>query len=570
MINKTTILIKIALLISFSVFTQNKINDKTFLDSLTNKGYTSLLQKYYTYKSNDTILADLYIRAYISKSKKESDIKKLIKGYEIISYIHKNDIGFQYVDSIIELAKDIKNDYFLSKGYIAKGQHFFFQKDFKNSLDYYLKSYKIAIKLNDKEQIHSINHAIGLLKSRTGRYQEALEIFKKNYTFYSAIYSRENREIHPYYFTTIFALSDAYRRIKKFDSTTFYNKQGYKESLFVNNQKYPTYFILCEGINQYFKKDYKASIDSLKKVIPELNKKPDHANLAYANSFIGKSLYKLGEKKEAIQYLKKVDDIYSKTLDIHPELRDSYEIMIKEFSRNGNKTEQLRYIEKLMNVDSTFLENYKYLLNTINKNYDFSILTQEKEKIIENLKQEKKKFQIGNVVLLAFGLGITILFVVNYRKRIIYKKRFKNLTSKIEKRNQEKEKTISIEQQSKSIGISEEIIEEIIEQLITFEKQNAFIQTNLTLTQLAKDFNTNSRYLSKIINTYKGKNFNNYINDLRIDYITEQLVDNPKLRNYTIKAIGKEAGFMNTESFTKSFIKKTGIYPSYFIKKLNA
>ncbi len=86
---------------------------------------------------------------------------------------------------------------------------------------------------------------------------------------------------------------------------------------------------------------------------------------------------------------------------------------------------------------------------------------------------------------------------------------------------------------------------------------------------MAKSFGTNYTYLSKVINLQKGKHFSNYINDLRIVYAYQELKKDPKLRNYTIKAIAKECGFKSAESFSKAFLKKTGIYPSHFIKSLN-
>ena len=91
---------------------------------------------------------------------------------------------------------------------------------------------------------------------------------------------------------------------------------------------------------------------------------------------------------------------------------------------------------------------------------------------------------------------------------------------------------------------------------------------NITLANLAIDFNTNSRYLSKIINVNKGKNFSTYISDLRIDYSIEKLKTNEKFRKLAIKGIAFEIGFNNTESFSKAFYRKTGIYPSYFIKEI--
>ncbi|WP_161635287.1 helix-turn-helix domain-containing protein [Aquimarina macrocephali] len=76
--------------------------------------------------------------------------------------------------------------------------------------------------------------------------------------------------------------------------------------------------------------------------------------------------------------------------------------------------------------------------------------------------------------------------------------------------------------------------------------------------------------MTKVIKFYRDKSFSPYINDLRVDYIVERLKTDKKIQKYTIKALANEAGFNSTEVFSKSFHKRTGIYPSYFIKKLNS
>ena len=116
--------------------------------------------------------------------------------------------------------------------------------------------------------------------------------------------------------------------------------------------------------------------------------------------------------------------------------------------------------------------------------------------------------------------------------------------------------------------ISKDIIDLILLNLKKFERNNDFLNNQITLANLAIDFNTNSRYLSKIINVNKGKNFSTYISDLRIDYSIEKLKTNEKFRKLAIKGIAFEIGFNNTESFSKAFYRKTGIYPSYFIKEI--
>ncbi|MBU7570539.1 MAG: AraC family transcriptional regulator, partial [Flavobacterium sp.] len=78
-----------------------------------------------------------------------------------------------------------------------------------------------------------------------------------------------------------------------------------------------------------------------------------------------------------------------------------------------------------------------------------------------------------------------------------------------------------------------------------------------------------ANYLSKVINHYRNKNYNTYLNDLRIEYIVELLKSQSRYRNYTIKALADEAGFSTPQHFSKAFFASTGIYPSYFLNELN-
>lgn len=79
---------------------------------------------------------------------------------------------------------------------------------------------------------------------------------------------------------------------------------------------------------------------------------------------------------------------------------------------------------------------------------------------------------------------------------------------------------------------------------------------------------TNPKYLSQVINFYEQKSFSTYIRDLRIQYAVKELKANPILRKYSIQSIAEELGFNSPQSFSKAFYKKTGIYPSYFIREL--
>jgi len=117
-------------------------------------------------------------------------------------------------------------------------------------------------------------------------------------------------------------------------------------------------------------------------------------------------------------------------------------------------------------------------------------------------------------------------------------------------------------------GIPEKLTTEIIKKLKMFEQRKEFLIHEITLISIAKKFNTNSSYLSKVINEFKGKNFANYINDLRIEYTINQLNLNSKYRQYSIAAVADEAGFNNSKSFSRAFLKRTGKQASVFIREL--
>jgi AraC-like DNA-binding protein len=121
---------------------------------------------------------------------------------------------------------------------------------------------------------------------------------------------------------------------------------------------------------------------------------------------------------------------------------------------------------------------------------------------------------------------------------------------------------------TETIGINEDIVNQILKKLTDFESSKGFLESNITIQTISESFETNNKYVSKIVNIYKEKTFIQYINDLRIEYALTSLKEDNKLRKYTIQALAIEFGFNNSESFSAAFHKKTGIKPTYFLKQL--
>ncbi|MFT4611656.1 MAG: AraC-like DNA-binding protein [Glaciecola sp.] len=87
------------------------------------------------------------------------------------------------------------------------------------------------------------------------------------------------------------------------------------------------------------------------------------------------------------------------------------------------------------------------------------------------------------------------------------------------------------------------------------------------LHNLAIEMDLSNSQLSKIINTYGNYNFSDYINNLRVNYAKNILIDS-NYKDYTIIAIGLECGFNSKSTFYNAFKKFTSLTPTGY-KKTN-
>ncbi|MBF6640305.1 helix-turn-helix transcriptional regulator [Flavobacterium sp. J49] len=117
--------------------------------------------------------------------------------------------------------------------------------------------------------------------------------------------------------------------------------------------------------------------------------------------------------------------------------------------------------------------------------------------------------------------------------------------------------------------ILKETEEQILSKLKKFENSKRFINKDISLAVLAGQLDSNTKYLSEIINTHYNVNFNTYINKLRINYIIEKLKTDPNFINYKISYLAENCGFSSHSSFATVFKSITGISPVKFIELLN-
>jgi AraC-like DNA-binding protein len=107
------------------------------------------------------------------------------------------------------------------------------------------------------------------------------------------------------------------------------------------------------------------------------------------------------------------------------------------------------------------------------------------------------------------------------------------------------------------------ILNEIEQKLSIVKEKELFLNTQLTLSETAKELNVSTHILSQVLNEKHNKSFTSYINEFRIERAKMLLTTN---KNFTIEGIGNECGFNSKSSFFTVFKKITGQTPTEYQK----
>lgn len=115
--------------------------------------------------------------------------------------------------------------------------------------------------------------------------------------------------------------------------------------------------------------------------------------------------------------------------------------------------------------------------------------------------------------------------------------------------------------------IRAELADELYDKILTIiVAQKKYRDPEYSAKQLAKDLDTNPRYLSAVINSRFGMNYSNLVNEFRVRDAVHMLTDK-RFLDKTMEEIGLMSGFANRQSFYAAFFKEKGEAPHQYKKR---
>lgn len=504
-----------------------------------------------------------------------------------------------YAEAIKQLSKiPESNEKTKLQAYLCnyRGLTYWKRSNYGKALGSYQEGVKLSSKINDVVQIVKFKANIALLNESVGNYQLSIKILKQNEAFLDkneSLYEKDqfqNSKSNTY--TNLGNSYEGYyskNREKSYllDSAEYYYKKSVAYSdKFIDNK---TTAKLSLGNIYVFKKDF-TNAEKIYYDISFYAKQVDNESLYQVACFnLGDLYYSIKKYDRALIFLKKVDSISQKNQKVDISFFRSNYIQAKIYSIKNEP--ELAYKHSKLYLDS--YEKYEGNLRdeALEVNYKLGTadLSGEMLSVQEKYKYEvfwNKALKIFYVILV---IGIVFFLIKNIRDKNKAQKKMNALIEEfkanLERKELEKTETeqvaaeaivteileledVALKKENANLSIDEAKENKIVEKLLLLEEKLEYLNADFTLSYAAKKIKTNTTYLSYVVNKRFGKSFSEYSNELKINYVINQMITNHLYRKYSTQAIAESVGFKNAVSFAKSFRKRTGVSPAQFANNI--
>ena len=273
-----------------------------------------------------------------------------------------------------------------------------------------------------------------------------------------------------------------------------------------------------------------------------------------------------GRHAEAISYLEK-----ALQLTFDKDLSDLSTAICRQLSEHyrliGNSEQATHYHQRYMEMMEK--THSSQLSHVAELNYIREL--KKKEEVTRELEQRQLLQQLSLLAAVIVIAVIVIAALLLWQKNRQLRERNRSLYEKnrqlirIEAVEQSQRKTYSKsnlndEQRETLVGRVQEVL----------ANPDIICQQDFTLSKLAKIINSNTTYVSQVINETYGMAFSNLLSSFRIKVACQWMDDPARYGNLTIEAIAMGTGFKSRTAFINAFKRETGLKPSEFLRLAKA
>lgn len=561
------------LLLVISGFSQTDINESKLQNDLISSNVKEFVLTstkldsvgrflYSVYNTNPIQAKSLY-RLYLERGKNESNDNIMLSAHyylaEILAYQGDYAQAAIHGREMLTISRKLKDSYSEISACNLLGNINYQIRNYNDSLEEYLKALAIARKNKWRDLELQILSNVNNIRTRTNRNKEAIESYSQ---IINLLQTEEYKGISNYYRTylsNIIGIGVCNYNLKNYNKALEHYQKGLELAQEIESHQQITIFHMNIGevytAMGVYDKAFQV-LQELKKDLKSHKETTFNKHLHTTNYHLATVFYKTEEYQKALDCLSEsfeIIDNAEKEGQVE-KINQMYDLASRTAEKLNNKELQLKYVMAYRRViDSFHLDD----IRTKDQLYDQDI--NELEEKNQNLSSQNLMYIIISGIFIIIIIG---LLIYNYDKQRKNKKLFEALQHK------QQQNEIEPVQITKKEIVTDKKAATLLKRLNELEKTNFFLKQDCNLYNTAKLIDTNTTYLSKIINEHQQKSFNDYINSLRITYCMKQLEIDKKFRSYTIKAIASELGYKSVNTFASAFKKQTNLTHSYYINQI--
>lgn len=544
------------------------------LSSLQQKTRSELINNITEVSSKEAII---YEKELLKKLKTDIERAKL---YEELSrtFLKQGDTkrSTAYVNEAIFYAQSITENEILINLYILLGNSELIASNNQKALDAYYTALEIAQKEGEiGHRVVVINPNIAIIRRRMRQLSEALDACNEALAAIPTTNYYNTRD-HVNLLTIVSEVhldiqqSEISSDMQQYDTVLKYVNQGISMSNLLDYNTGLIDLYTKKGTVYFYKKNYEEALRYLNTADRIYNENTFN-NIIFKtniNYFLASCLVAQGDYEKSIQLLQQLIDLKG---DNDPKkytrLINAYKLLAISYENLGDHKSSSYWYGQFNQLNEKYQKDKDAVVNSIyEKDTEF---LGERIETLEDQKAKQKRTAIYFLSLLIVVSGICVLILYRYKKKQRSSKQsFDKLLEKVNQLEKSSKESLKPKEPGRKVIIDDQKVHDVLKGLKRLEEQEFYLSTECSLRSMAKKVKTNATYLSKIINTHKGLSYNDYINNLRIDYAVNRLKNDKKFRSFSIKSIATELGYKSDYSFAKHFKSKTGINPSYYIKKI--
>lgn len=513
---------------------------------------------------------------FILKAKKGNDKKKEWQGFYALGKSYERHQKFNKAQEQYEIALNFAQENKFEEevvgSYVLGASIQLGLSNASKAMDILETALKLAEVIESDYWEEYVLQFLSYIYKISGDNQKAIEIQKKAISIY------KNKPIDSAFTATVknenliqrySQLSGSFLKIEQADSAKHYARLTSKLITKGDDCSERILYLTRAEIN-FFEKKYSEAKNNFLSASKICDPNFPIENLRMSGA-LGKVALAQENFKEAIEFLQKGLDDYGVKPSEEGFMDNYYKLLADSYKGIGDFENANYYFEKYINSTSEY-DKIKSEVKASTKAQEIERFKKEL-KILEAEKKEKQNYLVYVMLAASFVILFLLLFLLKfYRNKKQNEVKFQELLEKMKTSSEENLDIIDTKdevlEEKNSSDVPEEIKQQILDGLKKLEKQEYFLKQDCNSYNVAKKINTNTSYLSKVINNHYGKNFNTYINDLRINYAIVRLKNDVIFRSYSIQSIAEEVGYKSADSFTKYFKKDTGLNPSFYIKEI--